>query len=149
MVGFTVAYLFNFLLSIVNFLKLENFVVCTTSTCSPLISILVREMSRSRVQIIKRDKNKMVNERNCVLQYGLYGSFLGCFIYVIFGSCKDTPMGPSAIISLLTYQTVSHLDAPLQHAILLCFLAGLIELIMGIFGLGKYLQHILSAYHLR
>ncbi|XP_033305969.1 sodium-independent sulfate anion transporter isoform X1 [Bombus bifarius] len=69
-------------------------------------------------------------------QYGLYGSFLGCFIYVIFGSCKDTPMGPSAIISLLTYQTVSHLDAPLQHAILLCFLAGLIELIMGIFGLG-------------
>ncbi|KAK9295385.1 hypothetical protein QLX08_010277 [Tetragonisca angustula] len=69
-------------------------------------------------------------------QYGLYGSFLGCFIYVIFGSCKDIPMGPSAIISLLTYQTVSHVDAPLEHAIFLCFLAGVIELIMGIFGLG-------------
>lgn len=71
------------------------------------------------------------------LQYGLYGSFLGCFIYVIFGSCKDTPMGPTAILSLLTYQTVSHLDAPVQHAILLCFFSGVIELIMGIFGLGK------------
>ncbi|CAL7940636.1 unnamed protein product [Xylocopa violacea] len=69
-------------------------------------------------------------------QYGLYGSFIGCFIYVIFGSCKDTPLGPSAIISLLTYQTVAHLEAPIQHAILLSFLAGLIELIMGIFGLG-------------
>ncbi|CAK9814457.1 Sodium-independent sulfate anion transporter [Anthophora plagiata] len=69
-------------------------------------------------------------------QYGLYGSFLGCFIYVIFGSCKDTPMGPSAITSLLTYQTVSHLDAPLKYAILLSFLSGVIELIMGIFGLG-------------
>ncbi|XP_012530360.1 sodium-independent sulfate anion transporter isoform X1 [Monomorium pharaonis] len=69
-------------------------------------------------------------------QYGLYGSFLGCFIYIIFGSCKDIPMGPTAIISLLTYQTVSHLDAPVQHAILLCFIAGIVELIMGIFGLG-------------
>ncbi|XP_011878239.1 PREDICTED: sodium-independent sulfate anion transporter isoform X2 [Vollenhovia emeryi] len=69
-------------------------------------------------------------------QYGLYGSFLGCFIYVIFGSCKDIPMGPTAIISLLTYQTVSHLDAPVPHAILLCFMAGIVELIMGVFGLG-------------
>ena len=51
-------------------------------------------------------------------------------------------MGPSAIISLLTYQTVSHVDAPLEHAIFLCFLAGVIELIMGIFGLGKYLYNI-------
>ncbi|XP_017790276.1 PREDICTED: sodium-independent sulfate anion transporter-like [Habropoda laboriosa] len=69
-------------------------------------------------------------------QYGLYGSFLGCFLYIIFGSCKDIPMGPSAITSLITYQTISHLNAPLKHAILLSFLAGVIELVMGIFGLG-------------
>lgn len=72
------------------------------------------------------------------MQHGLYGSILGCFIYIIFGSCKDVPLGPTAIISLLTYQTVAHLDAPVEHAILLCFLAGVIELVMGIFGLGKY-----------
>ncbi|XP_017890431.1 sodium-independent sulfate anion transporter [Ceratina calcarata] len=69
-------------------------------------------------------------------EYGLYGSFLGCFIYVIFGSCKDTPMGPSAIVSLLTSQTISRIDDRLQHAILLCFLTGVIQLTMGIFGLG-------------
>nr|XP_003702458.2 PREDICTED: sodium-independent sulfate anion transporter isoform X2 [Megachile rotundata] len=69
-------------------------------------------------------------------QHGLYGSILGCFIYIIFGSCKDVPMGPTAIISLLTYQTIAHLDARVQHAILLCFLTGVVELLMGIFGLG-------------
>ncbi|XP_046603494.1 sodium-independent sulfate anion transporter isoform X1 [Neodiprion virginianus] len=69
-------------------------------------------------------------------QYGLYGSFLGCFIYIIFGSCKDIPFGPTAIVSLLTYQTVAHLDSPYQYAILLTFLSGVIELLMGIFGLG-------------
>lgn len=25
--------------------------------------------------------------------YGLYGSFLGSFIYIFLGSCKDVPMG--------------------------------------------------------
>ncbi|KAI4491131.1 hypothetical protein M0802_010441 [Mischocyttarus mexicanus] len=69
-------------------------------------------------------------------EYGLYGSFLGCFIYIFFGSCKDVPFGPTAILSLLTHQSVAHLDAPEKHAILLCFLVGIIELIMGIFGLG-------------
>ncbi|XP_043499066.1 sodium-independent sulfate anion transporter [Polistes fuscatus] len=69
-------------------------------------------------------------------EYGLYGSFLGCFIYIFFGSCKDVPFGPTAILSLLTHQSVAHLDAPEKHAILLCFLVGIVELIMGIFGLG-------------
>lgn len=36
--------------------------------------------------------------------YGLYGSFMGCFVYILLGSCKDVPMGPTAIASLLTYQ---------------------------------------------
>ncbi|XP_012234020.1 sodium-independent sulfate anion transporter isoform X2 [Linepithema humile] len=72
-------------------------------------------------------------------QYGLYGSFLGCFIYVIFGSCKDIPMGPTAIISLLTYQTISQLDPqldPVSHAVLLSFLVGVVALVMGLLGLG-------------
>ncbi|KAJ8665258.1 hypothetical protein QAD02_006920 [Eretmocerus hayati] len=69
-------------------------------------------------------------------QYGLYGSFLGCFLYIFFGSCKDVPFGPTAIVSLLTYQTVSQLEDPLPHAILLCFLSGVVEFLMGVFGLG-------------
>jgi len=39
---------------------------------------------------------------------GLYGSFLGCFIYIFLGSCKDVPMGPTAIASLCEYQTNSY-----------------------------------------
>ena len=75
----------------------------------------------------------------CLFQYGLYGSFLGCFLYIFFGSCKDVPIGPTAIVSLLTFQIVANLENPESHAILLCLLAGVIELLMGIFGLGKYL----------
>jgi MFS superfamily sulfate permease-like transporter len=30
---------------------------------------------------------------NLPAAYGLYGSFLGCFIYIFLGSCKDVPMG--------------------------------------------------------
>lgn len=69
-----------------------------------------------------------------LLQYGLYGSFLGCFMYIFFGSCKDVPMGPTAIASLLTYQTA---DGIWQRAVLLSLLTGLIEVLMGLFGLGE------------
>ncbi|XP_070497837.1 sodium-independent sulfate anion transporter-like [Chironomus tepperi] len=65
--------------------------------------------------------------------YGLYGSFLGCFIYIFLGSCKDVPMGPTAIASLLTFQVAK---GSWQKAVILCFLTGCIELLMGIFGLG-------------
>lgn len=76
-------------------------------------------------------------------QYGLYGSFLGCFLYILFGSCKDVPMGPTAIVSLLTFQQVGNLgtNAP-YYAILLCFLAGCVELLMGSLGLGFVIDFI-------
>ncbi|XP_063703592.1 sodium-independent sulfate anion transporter-like [Culicoides brevitarsis] len=66
-------------------------------------------------------------------QYGLYGSFLGSFIYIIFGSDKNIPMGPTAIASLLTFQIAR---GSWQKAVLLCFLSGFVELFMGILGLG-------------
>lgn len=66
-------------------------------------------------------------------QYGLYGSFLGCFIYILLGSSKDVPVGPTAIASLLTYQIAK---GSWQKATLLCFISGLVELLMGFFGLG-------------
>ncbi|KAJ8928376.1 hypothetical protein NQ314_019107 [Rhamnusium bicolor] len=68
-------------------------------------------------------------------EYGLYSSFLGCFVYIFLGSCKDVPMGPSAISALLTFQVVNG-HGP-EHAILLSFLSGLIQILMGFFGLGK------------
>lgn len=68
-------------------------------------------------------------------EYGLYGSFLGCFVYILLGSCKDVPVGPTAILSLLTHQAIG--DRGPEYAILLCFLCGIVQLIMGFFGLGK------------
>lgn len=65
--------------------------------------------------------------------YGLYGSFLGCFVYIFLGSSKDVPMGPTAIASLLTFQAT---QGVWQKAVLLCFLSGVVELLMGLFGLG-------------
>ncbi|EEB12661.1 sulfate transporter, putative [Pediculus humanus corporis] len=67
-------------------------------------------------------------------QYGLYSSFLGALIYIIFGSCKDVPMGPTAIISIMTYQAVQ--GHGVEYSTLLCFISGLIQLLMGIVGLG-------------
>ncbi|KAI8044708.1 sodium-independent sulfate anion transporter [Drosophila gunungcola] len=65
--------------------------------------------------------------------YGLYASFVGCFVYIFLGSCKDVPMGPSAIVALLTYQAA---QGSWQKSVLLCLLSGFVELLMGLFGLG-------------
>jgi sodium-independent sulfate anion transporter 11 len=35
-------------------------------------------------------------------QYGLYSSFMGCFVYIIFGSTNYVTVGPTAIMGLLT-----------------------------------------------
>lgn len=58
---------------------------------------------------------------------------MGCFVYIILGSSKDVPMGPTAIASLLTFQAAGGVW---QRAVLLSFLTGAIELIMGALGLG-------------
>lgn len=58
---------------------------------------------------------------------------MGCFVYILLGSCKDVPMGPTAIAALLTAQT-AHGSA--TKAVLLCLLTGLIEVLMGVCGLG-------------
>lgn len=65
--------------------------------------------------------------------YGLYGSFLGCFIYIFLGTCKDVPMGPTAICALLTYQFA---QGDVLKSILLAFLTGVVQLLMGFMKLG-------------
>lgn len=66
-------------------------------------------------------------------QQGLYGSFLGCFIYMVLGGCRAVPAGPTAIASLLTWQVAG---GSVEKAILLTFLTGFVELLMGVLGLG-------------
>ncbi|KAL3273305.1 hypothetical protein HHI36_014756 [Cryptolaemus montrouzieri] len=68
------------------------------------------------------------------LQYGLYTSFLGCLIYIFIGSSKDVPFGPTAIVSLMTYRTICEYGP--EYAVLLSFLTGATQFVMGILGLS-------------
>ncbi|XP_034247389.1 sodium-independent sulfate anion transporter-like isoform X2 [Thrips palmi] len=73
-------------------------------------------------------------------QYGLYSAFVGCFIYAIFGSCKDITIGPTALMALMTYQQTIGRNA--DFAILLCFLSGCVQLLMGVLHLGVLVDFI-------
>lgn len=64
---------------------------------------------------------------------------MGCFVYIFLGSCKDVPMGPTAIASLLTYQAAGGVW---QKAVLLSFLTGIVEILMAFLGLGFLLNFV-------
>jgi hypothetical protein len=68
------------------------------------------------------------------LQYGLYSAFVGCFVYTVFGTCKDITIGPTALMALMTYQQIVGRNT--DYAILLCFLCGIVQLAMAILHLG-------------
>lgn len=67
-------------------------------------------------------------------QYGLYTSFMGCFIYSLLGTCKDMAVGPTSILAMIVLPYVM-IGGP-QYAILLSFMCGWIQLIAGILNLG-------------
>ncbi|XP_014453494.3 sodium-independent sulfate anion transporter isoform X2 [Alligator mississippiensis] len=72
-------------------------------------------------------------------QYGLYSSFVGCFVYCLLGTSKDVTLGPTAIMSLLVSSYAFHDPA---YATLLAFLSGCIQLAMGLLHLGFLLDFI-------
>lgn len=77
-------------------------------------------------------------------QFGLYSSFMACFIYTIFGSVKDSAVGPTAIAAILTRENIR--DVSPELAITLCFLSGCVILLMGILQLGKHIFILIIIY---
>lgn len=78
-------------------------------------------------------------------QYGLYASLCGGIIYAAFGTIPELSIAPTALLSLLTFSYTN--NSPIgaaNAAILLCFLAGIIELACGILHLGKYTCNIFN-----
>ncbi|XP_022247509.1 sodium-independent sulfate anion transporter-like [Limulus polyphemus] len=75
-------------------------------------------------------------------QYGLYTAFMGCFMYVLFGSCKDLTIGPTAIMSLVTLEHVQ--IGGITYSVLITFFSGCIQLLMGFLNLG-FLINFISA----
>ncbi|KAF4518518.1 hypothetical protein B566_EDAN004262 [Ephemera danica] len=73
-------------------------------------------------------------------QYGLYSSFLGSFVYIIFGTVKEVNLGPAALLSLLTFNYTHHLGP--EFAVLLCFFAGCLELLFGLLHLGFLVEFV-------
>lgn len=73
-------------------------------------------------------------------QYGLYSAFMGCFVYCIFGSCKDVTIGPTAIMSLMVQVHVANLGV--DFAVLAALLTGCVILLLGVLNLGFLIQFI-------
>jgi solute carrier family 26 (sodium-independent sulfate anion transporter), member 11 len=71
---------------------------------------------------------------NLPSQYGLYAAFMGSLIYVFVGTVKEVSIGPTSLMALLTVQYT--FGKPVEFVIVLGFLAGCVELLMGIFKLG-------------
>ncbi|KAL0278530.1 UNVERIFIED_CONTAM: hypothetical protein PYX00_000335 [Menopon gallinae] len=73
-------------------------------------------------------------------QYGLYSSFAGSLVYIIFGTVKEVNIGPTALLSLLTFTYTKDMNS--DFAVLLCFLSGVIELLCGILHLGFVVEFV-------
>jgi sodium-independent sulfate anion transporter 11 len=81
---------------------------------------------------------KMINDYFALLQYGLYSSFMSCFVYIFLGSCKDITIGPTAMMGIMTNPFVVQNDSP-DYAVLLCFLVGCVMVLVGLLRLGKFI----------
>jgi SulP family sulfate permease len=77
--------------------------------------------------------------------YGLYASLMPTMIAAFFGSSRQLATGPVAMVSLMTAAALEPLatagsEAFIAYAVLLAFMVGLFQLIMGMFRLGVLLN---------
>ena len=73
--------------------------------------------------------------------FGLYASIAPTVAYAIFGTSRHMPVGPPALMALLTFSGVSALARPgteeyVGLALLLALMAGLLQLCLGLLRLG-------------
>ncbi|XP_026317607.1 sodium-independent sulfate anion transporter-like isoform X2 [Hyposmocoma kahamanoa] len=73
-------------------------------------------------------------------QYGLYASFIGGFVYGVMGTCPQINIGPTALLSLMTF-TYTNGTNP-DFAVLLCFIGGIVQLVAGTVQLGFLVEFV-------
>ena len=81
--------------------------------------------------------------------YGLYASFLPVIVASLFGSSRQLTTGPVAVISLLTASALEPIAASgsegyIAYAIMLAFMVGVFQLVLGLLRLGvlvDFLSH--------
>jgi hypothetical protein len=84
---------------------------------------------------ISNSKDKTFPTFEVVLQFGLYSGWVGCLVYIVFGSTRQISIGPTALLSLLTFTYTHHLNPDM--AVFLCFVSGCVELLCGMLQLGE------------
>lgn len=87
--------------------------------------------------------------------YGLYATFIPLIVYALLGTSGQLAVGPVAMVSLLVAASVGQMAEPgsnayLEIAILLAFLVGIIQLVLGLLRFGfvtNFLSHpVLSGF---
>ncbi len=81
--------------------------------------------------------------------YGLYASIVPLLIYAILGTSRQLAVGPVAMVSLLTATAIGSFqglsaEQYISYAILLAFMVGTIQFLLGLFRLGflvNFLSH--------
>ncbi|GLT66914.1 hypothetical protein SLA2020_392540 [Shorea laevis] len=79
--------------------------------------------------------------------YGLYSGFVPIFVYAIFGSSRQLAIGPVALVSLLVSNVLGEIvdssdELYTELAILLAFMVGILECMMGLLRLGWLIRFI-------
>ncbi|XP_065828995.1 sodium-independent sulfate anion transporter-like [Oscarella lobularis] len=67
-------------------------------------------------------------------KYGLYASFMGCFVYAIFGTSKDITLGPTAIMSQIV--VAARGDNGVGYVFVMTLTCGIIQFALGFLKLG-------------
>jgi len=81
--------------------------------------------------------------------YGLYAAFLPPIVAALFGSSRQLATGPVAVVSLMTAVALEPLavagsESYIAYAILLAFLVGIFQFVLGVLRLGmlvNFLSH--------
>jgi sulfate permease, SulP family len=74
-------------------------------------------------------------------KYGLYASTVPAIVYALFGTSRHMPVGPPALMALLTFTSVSALAEPgteeyVSLALLLALMVGVLQLGLGLLRMG-------------
>lgn len=77
--------------------------------------------------------------------YGLYAGIIPLFLYAFFGTSRQLSVGPVALVSLLVVAGISEFAEPgsarfLQLAIATALIAGGIQILLGLFKLGFFIN---------
>lgn len=80
------------------------------------------------------------NLANVPAQYGLYSAFMGSLVYVVLGTVKEVSIGPTSLMSIITVSYTY--EKPIEYVIIMTFVCGCVEFLMGVFKLGFIIDFI-------